>query len=168
MKAKTTPPAQKEVAALRMQRLLGMALDVSLGTVWRVREHLWMQTFGRGYDQNSTRLWHPGVSLRQTPPAALYEMVPMLHGTTDEQGPVVVHGLTLERGPRAATSFGKIIRPGQFSVQKIVRPGAEVDQESLSGPWYARSSIMCNMDKPRFTCAETQELKSWAASKNLL
>lgn len=155
------------IHADRVRRLLAIAVDVSLGTVWRVREDVWDDRI-RSYDHESTRMWHPGVSLRLKPLVNLQEAIPLLHGTSGEQGPVVARGLTEECGPNHATSFGHLIRPAQVGADHLVEPDPSADPRETDGPWFRRKRVAANLHKPRFDPSERAELESWARERGLL
>jgi hypothetical protein len=155
----------------RIERLLQICLDVSLGTVWRVREDLWRETFraqGQRYDEHGTRCWHPGLSLREQPVSSLHEYVPMLFGATGEHGPVVVRGLSRERGPAHATSFGRILRPAHLSVRAMTSPPSDAPADRLTGPWFDRSRVSRNAHKPKLDQNELENLRAWAQRRGLI
>ena len=148
-------------------------MDVSFGTVWRVREDFWQGAFavaGQRYDEGSLRRWHPGVSLRapDEPVHSPYDYVPLLHGTTGESGPVVARGLTKEQGPAHPTSFGRIVAPALAAVNDITRPAPDADADRPAGYWQDYKVISANLDKPRFDPAETAALRAWAVRRRLL
>lgn len=157
----------------RWQRLFRAAVDVSFGTVWRVREEFWQGAFsvaGYLYDENSRRLWHPGVSLRSPaePVRSPYDYVPLLHGTTGDGGPVVARGLTREQGPAHPTSFGRIVAPALAAIDDITRPAPDADPDRPARYWQDYKIVSANLDKPRFSPAESAALRTWAVRRRLL
>lgn len=161
----TTEQVQKE----RLSRLLSARLDMSLGTVWRVRESLWKECFrqqGQPYD--SDREWHPGVSLRDTPLTCVNEFIPMLHGSSGDHGPVVARGLSFEKGPDYPTSFGGIVRPAKVCFKDANTSTAAAEKAGLEGRMIDRLPVSANLDKPRFNEAELADLRAWAKARNLL
>jgi hypothetical protein len=159
----TTEQVQKE----RVSRLLSACLDMALGTVWRVRESLWKDSFRQqGQSYESDREWHPGVSLRATPLTCVNEFIPMLHGSSGDHGPVIARGLSREKGPHYPTSFGGIVRPAKVRFRDAnPRDPASVE---LEGRLIDRSPVSANLDKPRLSEAELAELRGWAEARNLL
>ena len=155
----------------RLERLLQLCLDVSFGTVWRVREDLWRETFRahrQRYDEDGTRCWHPALSLREQPVTSLHEYVPMLFGATGEHGPVVVRGLSYERGPAHPTSFGRILRPAPLSVREITSPAPDAPADRLTGRWFERSRVSRNAHKPKLDQGELDDLRAWAQRRGLV
>ena len=165
------PASHEDVRKLRILRLLQTCLDVSLGTVWRVREDLWRERFqqqDQRYDQHGTRTWHPAVSLRQGPLTSLHEIIPMLHGSTGDGGPVVVRGLTRERGSLHATSFGRVVRPAKITATEITSPAPDAKRDTLTGSFFERQRVFVNFDKPRLAEVELADLRTWAQKRGLL
>lgn len=153
----------------RLSRLLKACFDMALGTVWRVRESLWKDSFrqqGQPYDSN--REWHPGVSLRTAPLTCVNEYIPMLHGSSGDAGPVVARGLSRERGTQHPTSFGRILRPANISLKDPHLKERVSGSEKLEGRLIDRSPVSANLDKPRFNEEELADLRRWANSRNLL
>ena len=144
----------------RLLALLAKCLDVGFGTLWWIREDL-LKDFVSEYDQTSDRVGHPGLSLRQAPIRGLYEIVPLLHGTSGNRGPVVVRGLS-ERGADYSTSFGRLLFPARIPVAEFVRPAPDADPEKLTGPWHKRCRITANWLKPRLAESELAALHVWA------
>jgi hypothetical protein len=147
-----------DIKAIRLQALLNACLDVSFGTLWWIREDLWKER-NPAYDQESEKIAHPGVSIRSSPPAGLYEFVPVLHGTS-RSGPVAVLGLS-RRQPLRPTYFGRLSFPAEIPILEFVRPAKDTDPEALVGPWYRRSRTSPNLDKLRVTPDEAAALEAW-------
>lgn len=152
----------EESRAKRMANLLVTCLDVSLGAVWWVNEGILKERLPH-YDQDSTRERHPCVSLRAEPARSLYDSVPMLFGTSGNQGPVVARGLT-QGNPNYATSFGQIIQPARLTVWEYVankrRSEDELEASTEDTSWRVRP----NAWKPRFNDTEMAALEAWLAS----
>jgi len=161
----TTEQVQKE----RVSKVLSTCLDMSLGTVWRVRESLWKECFrqqGEPYD--SDREWHPGVSLRAAPLTCVNEFIPMLYGSSGAHGPVVARGLSREKGPHHPTSFGGIVRPARVCFKDATAKMRALGKRDLEGRMIDRSPVSANLDKPRLSEAELADLRRWAKARNLL
>ena len=162
---------QDEVQRKRVSQLLNACIDMTFGTVWRIREELWKETFwlqGQAYDLDSTRHWHPGLSLRITPLTSVHEYIPMLHGSSGDEGPVVVRGLTREKAHDHPTSFGKIVRPAKVTAKAATSLASDVRKEQLEGRMSDRTLVSANLDKPRLDAAELEDLRRWAENRNLL
>jgi hypothetical protein len=149
-----------DLAVSRLQSLLNACLDVSFGTLWWIREDLWKER-QTDYDQQSESIGHPGLSIRSAPPEGLYEIVPLLHGTT-RYGPIAVAGLT-RRQPLRTTYFGQLLFPAQIPVTEFTRPAQDADPDELTGPWYCRARTSPNLDKLRITSDEAEVLTAWQA-----
>lgn len=102
-------PNYDEVKRERMAKAVRTVMDYSLGTLWWVDEGLWREQLASRYDQNSTRMAHPGLSMLAHPVQDLYSRVPMLHGSSHGHG-VMVKGLTAEE-PERTSSFGPLLAP---------------------------------------------------------
>ncbi len=167
----TAPLSHDEARNIRLHRLLETCIDVSFGTVWRVREELWRERFreeGQPYDEEGTRQWHPGISMWESPLASLFEFLPMLHGSTGDHGPVVVRGLTRECGPAHPTSFGRIVRPARISAKEITSTCPDAQKNRLTGWMIYRRRVTANLHKPKLDQSELAELRSWAKRRGLL
>ncbi|NLF17965.1 MAG: hypothetical protein GX595_12055 [Lentisphaerae bacterium] len=158
------PPSMAAARAARLAAALARCVDVSAGTLWRVREDAWVQRLEKGY--RSTRSWHPGLSLRQgRPPASLYEQVPMLHGSSGSGHGFVVRGVTRQLGPAHATHFGHFA-PVSFAVVDLVGVAALASEAPpLAGFGLDRYAVTVNHDKPRVTADEYRCMESWARQR---
>lgn len=145
----------------RLQALLSACIDLSFGTLWWIREDLWKER-QPGYSQESERIAHPGLSVRSVPPAGLFELVPLLHGTSG-YGPVAVSGLT-RRQPLKTSYFGRLLFPAQIPVVEFTRPARDADPDELTGPWYRRARTSPNWEKLRITSSEAAALEQWQAT----
>ena len=155
----------------RVEQLLRLCLDTTFGTVWRVREDLWRETFRtvrQRYDEHGTRGWHPSVSLREFPPTSLNEFIPMLHGTTGTAGPVVVRGLTPELGTAHPTSFGQIVRPAPIALREMTSPAPDASPDGLTGYWSDHKRVASNSHKPKLDSEELDCLRAWATRRGIL
>ena len=92
-------PSCDEVKRERMTKAVRTVMDYSLGTLWWVDEGLWREQLASRYDQNSTRVAHPGLSMLAHPVQDLFSRIPMLHGSSHGHG-VMVKGLTAEEPER--------------------------------------------------------------------
>jgi hypothetical protein len=164
------PPSQAAASAARLAAALARCLDVSIGTVWRIREDAWRDYLAH-YD-GEKRDWHPGLSVRAEPVSSLYEMIPLLFGSSSWTGPVPVRGLTRERGPRSLTWFGRRVQPAYFPVPEFAdprpSPRSRAHPGELVGRDLDRYRVAVNHDKPRLDPDELEDLKRWARSRRLL
>lgn len=151
-----------------MAQLLAAVLDVSFGTIWRVREDLW-KAHQAGYHLASSRTWHPGVSIRRQDAGgvALWDAVPMLHGTSGDAGPVVVRGISDGSDSGKATSFGRLVAPARFGVGEFVSRAPDAKAGDVEGPWFRRRKISANLPKPKLEPKEVAELGAWARERGL-
>ncbi len=140
--------SKEEVDLKRWHRLITVCLDVKRGTLWWIKEHCW-QAGLRNYDRNSSRNAHPGLSIREKPPAHPYEMIPFLHGTSGQQGPVVVRGLSADKDNDYPTSFGHL-SPAELGVDDFRTHGIEA-----------------NRHKPKLMKDELTKLNSWLKERGL-
>ena len=87
--------------------------DVSMGTLWRVKESVWKDQLPSFYVAKEKTKMHPGVSIMQAKSASSEITVPLLHGTSGKKGPVVVKGISNEQkyDENHKCYFGKIIYP---------------------------------------------------------
>jgi len=88
--------------------------DCGYGTLWWCREDVVLERFfGWGA---SDRTCHPVLSVyRERRDPDDRSDVPMLVGTSGMEGPVLVRGLSEDRGPEHPTVFGRLVAPGHFS-----------------------------------------------------
>jgi Ni,Fe-hydrogenase III component G len=161
---KTAEEARDE----RLSAALAVCFDTRMGTLWRVREDLWAEQMAGIAQYTAKRQWHPGVSLRQKPVRSVYEYIPMLHGTSGDQGPIVVRGITKREGPDYPTSFGRIVSPALVSAREIVDdlgepPAGIPDYDPLMD-----RRVVSNHDKPRLNPSEMKALTDWAEKKGLM
>ena len=153
-----------DVYRQRWELLLTTCFDMGRGTLWQVREDLWKQHLKIHY--NSNRVWHPGLSLMKRKLGSIREYVPMLHGTTDKRGPVVVKGITTDKGEDHTTSFGRIIRPTPLPATAMIPVGSTKKELPKTNTLRTRG-ISQNIHKPRITDKEMKELNNWLATRGL-
>lgn len=121
-------PSYEEAKRERMTKAVRTVMDYSLGTLWWVDERLWQEQLASRYDQNSTRVAHPGLSMLIYPVQDLYSRIPMLHGSSHGHG-VKVKGLTADE-PNRSSFFGPLLAPipvpesVPFGRQPRMRPNA--------------------------------------------
>lgn len=71
---------QREAKEDRLFQILTTVLSLRFGTLWWVQEKLW-QSCLPSYDQDSTRVAHPGLYVRKKQSfSSLYEPIPLMHG----------------------------------------------------------------------------------------
>ncbi len=138
-----------------INELLTRTWDSGFGTIWRIREDLWREVLSN-YPW-SGRLWHPAVSLRSSPFRADHSYVPMLHGVSGDQGPVVARGLTEEGGEDYPTSFGKIRSPGKIVSSEFNTATFDSELER----WSRCTRVAMNFHKPRLDQLEASALRKW-------
>lgn len=155
-----------DVYSRRWELLLTTCFDMGKGTLWKVREDVWKTNLRQNH-YNSTRTWHPGLSLMKRKLGSIREYVPMLHGTTDTRGPVVVKGITTDKGEDHSTSFGRMIRPAPLPVTAMIPTGPVNADLPKSNPLRTRG-ISQNTHKPNLTDTEMNNLNNWLDSKGLL
>ena len=139
---------QKESDLLRWHKMICTLFDLLRGSIWWVKESVWLKTIS-SYDRKSIRLGHFGLSIRKTPPVTPYEMMPMLHGTSGSQGPVVAYGLSENNGGSYPTSFGHLA-PADLSVED-----------------FQYGCIKRNDHKPKLTPSEYVSLENWLKIRGL-
>lgn len=154
-----------EVALQRWECLLTTCFDLGKGTLWQVREDIW-QAHLRLKHYRSNRVWHPGLSLMERKLENSREYIPMLHGTTDTRGPVVVKGITTDKGEDHTTSFGRTIRPTALPVVALI-PGGPVKEEIPRTNPLRKCGIHQNIHKPRITDDELQHLNAWLGTRGM-
>ena len=141
-------PSQEEVELIRWHRMICVCYNLVKGSIWWVKEEVWKRTNIR-YDQHSTRKGHFGLSIRKAPPVTPYEMMPMLHGTSGTQGPVVARGLSANRPLDYPTSFGH-----------LAPANLELDE-------YRHKNITPNEFKPKLNDREMENLDKWMKRQGL-
>ncbi len=141
------------------RRLMAWQLFLpELGTLWRVREDVWIENANCQYDVRSTRKWHPGLSFGLSPEQLQCGMaVPMAHGTSGRHGPIVVRGITARQGPDYATSFGSVIAP--IDLLDFGSAPEKRDKNLLTGEWWEFSRVSVNWDKRKLTALEQAALE---------
>lgn len=141
---------QDESDLLNMYRALRGLCDMTRGSLWWVQESIWKTRLGSRYrPPREERLGHPGLNIRRSPPDSPYEQVPMLHGTSGKQGPVVARGLTKEDAPDYSTSFGHL-GPAEMGIGDFRKQG-----------------ILPNRHKPRLAPDEMSDLNAWLEKRGL-
>jgi hypothetical protein len=154
-----------EVQLQRWELLLTTCFDMGKGTLWKVREDVW-KTYLRDKRYRSNRTWHPGLSVMRRRLESRREYVPMLHGTSDSRGPVIVKGITQEKGEDYTTSFGRIIRPAPLPAAALI-PSGHIKQELPKDNPLRKCGMAQNTHKPRITDEEMKELDGWLNRRKL-
>jgi len=143
--------------------------DFSTGTLWRVREDIWINNLSK-YDKESSRKWHPGLSIaNQKTNLGNETTIPVLHGSSGKSGPVVVAGITSEEpySEDHKCVFGKILQPvllNRSKMEELDRTG-EVFNQDLGKRWYETFEVIPNRYKPRINADENNQLKSFLERK---
>ena len=143
--------------------------DFGKGTLWRVREDVWINNL-RKYDKESSRKWHPGLSVANNKSNLDNEAtIPVLHGRSGKSGPVVVTGITSEEpySEDHKCVFGKILQPVLFKrgkMEELDRAG-EVFNQDLGNRWYESFEVIHNRYKPRINADENNQLQSFLKRK---
>lgn len=158
----------EQIQNKRLSAMLATCLDTSIGTLWRVREDIWVNQLRNAIRYRAQRKWHPGLSLRRRSAASVYEYIPMLHGSSGRRGPVVVKGITREKGPDYDCSFGRIVRPAAILGRELVDAADEPPFEIAPHSRLRYRRVVQNCDKPRISDHELQSLKAWAKRRHLI
>lgn len=123
------------------------------GTLWWCEENTVREHFA-GWRVND-RACHPVLSIYKAgPPAAEDGDIPMLVGSSGQNGPVLVRGLSKERGPDYPTVFGRIIAPGHFRHGDFY---PDIDTEVVGGKHEFNirpAAVWLNEHKPRVDASE--------------
>jgi hypothetical protein len=129
-------------SAERRFNALDFLLDYSKGTLWWVNDLLWKEA-----DDNFVvkRKGHPGLSLARRRVKSIYDVVPMLIGTTKNGGRSVAVGNITEtiKGSTRSTHFS-VVRPFPLRF----------------GEFGKKSGIYRNDYKPRISDSEMELLNS--------
>jgi len=128
--------------------------DCTQGTLWRVREDLWKECL---QDYDSDRRWHPGLCLGTNPVEDQLPIAIMSHGSSGTSGPLVLRGLTEERGQDYPSSFGSLMAP--IAGIEFVTTAPDADPEDLSGPWWKKRRVSVNWHKRRLTEHEQEKFE---------
>ena len=116
--------------------IVGGVVDVSLGTMWRVREWRWKQVIPRelDYDLDSKAFEHPGISIFDQPPPYSW-FIPMLHGRSmGTSRSVWVSGFSRD-DPQRLTAFGHLFRPAEGLGPRLWIGDFPVDGPTLKKEW---------------------------------
>ena len=143
--------------------------DFGAGTLWRVREDVWINSLSK-YDKESSRRWHPGLSVANNKSNLDNEAtIPVLHGRSRKSGPVVVTGISNEEPYSDVHKcvFGKILQPvliNKNKMEELDRTG-EVFHQDLGNRWYETFEVIPNRYKPRINADENNQLQSFLERK---
>lgn len=91
----------------RFLNLILACADTSRGTLWRVKEPVWIRNVEHFVDRN--RKEHVGLSIRNRPCAGLADMIPMLIGTSKRKASAF--SVTGCFGPRSKQTTFFRLRP---------------------------------------------------------
>lgn len=142
-------------------KMFNLLYDYLAGTLWRVREDMWIAKIP-GYT-DSSRKWHPALSVRKTPLNSL-ETIPMLLGTSKKSGgKIKIKGISKELGSDHVTHFGKRLVP--FSPADFCSHDKKAGQTSEM--MTDIKPVCVNFDKKRITDDEMKQLESWMKEKGL-
>ena len=137
--------------------------DVSLGTLWRVKESVWKDQLPTFYISQKSKKMHPGLSILNDEVKSSSKIVPLLHGTSSSKGPVVVKGFSNDSekyDENHKCSFGKILRPVRIPKKKMEEYDLSnsVFKSDLGPMWYVEFDVIPNRDKPRVSIDEKEKL----------
>jgi hypothetical protein len=130
----------------RWFRLLSFADHYHFGSLWYLRETLLKRRFV-GYDANSTRIGHPGVSISQNRFGSLQDTVKMLIGSSRRRGRAFTATGVFPNSPPEAKTYFQTMRPVS------VLPEDFFPQDG------AAPEVMRNDHKPHLTETEKAGLK---------
>jgi hypothetical protein len=148
--------------SLNLSNLL-FSTDVSLGTLWRVKESVWKDQLPTFYISKKSKKMHPGLSILNDEDKSSCKIVPLLHGTSCSKGPVVVKGFSNDSekyGENHKSSFGKILRPARIPKKKMEEYDLSNSffKSDLGPMWYLEFDVMPNRHKPRVSIDEKEKL----------
>ena len=143
--------------------------DFGPGTLWRVREDVWINSLSK-YDKESSRKWHPGLSVANNKSNLDNEAtIPVLHGRSGTSGPVVVTGISNEEpySEDHQSVFGKILHPVLLKREKMeeLDSSGEVLNQDLGSRWYDTYEVVPNRYKPRINADENNQLQLFLERK---
>lgn len=95
----------------RKAAVIGHLVDVTFGSMWWIKEHLWVRAIPTPfrYRANPQRHEHPGISILEEQP--LQHQVPVMHGSSNgTEESVWISGFS-ENNPSQYTAFGHLISP---------------------------------------------------------
>ena len=142
--------------------VLLFSTDVSMGTLWRVKESVWKDQLPSFYVAKEKTKMHPGLSIMQAKSASSEITVPLLHGTSGKKGPVVVKGISNEQkyDENHKCSFGQIICPALIPKKKMEEfdRSTTVFDPGLGPNWDAEFDVIPNRHKPRVSIDEKEKL----------
>ena len=143
--------------------------DFGAGTLWRVREDVWINSLSK-YDKESSRKWHPGLSVANNTSNLDNEAtIPVLHGRSGKSGPIVVTGISNEEpySEDHQSVFGKILHPVPLKREKMeeLDSSGEVLNQDLGSRWYDTYEVVPNRYKPRINTDENNQLQSFLERK---
>ncbi|NMA44962.1 MAG: hypothetical protein GX945_00215 [Lentisphaerae bacterium] len=133
----------------RWMRLFTFGINCSFGTLWYIREDLLKRAMS-GYDQQSTRKAHPGVSINRAAPTGLRDVVSMLVGTSKVRG----YGCFF-----STTGISPNAEPEKRTYFNILRP-VRVQPYDFLNTREAPADIERNTHKPSLTAKECKKLKT--------
>lgn len=116
------------------------------GTLWFIKEAL-LKGAMAGYDQHSTRLAHPGLSIQHHNVVGLQDTISMLVGTSKK------HGMTF-----ATTDVTKQAGPDKKTYFEVMRP-VHVSPDSFFSTRETTANLERNTHKPSLSTNECGELK---------
>ena len=137
-----TGPDYKE----RFLRAMMSLLDMTRGTLWRVKEAVWIRRVP-GYVDGGRKL-HVGLAVRRNPPTSVSDIFPLLIGTSREYG---------DPGGRLSVSgcFGPVSKKLTYFRYRPV-------QSPLADAWDEAEGAMIrrNHFKPRLSPDEAKRLNA--------
>jgi hypothetical protein len=144
--------------------------DVSLGTLWRVKESVWKDKLPSFYVAKEKTKMHPGLSISKYDASEADDVIPLLHGTTSPKGPVVVKGISNDNEKYKENhkcSFGQIIFPALIPKKKMEEfdRSTTVFDPGLGPKWTEEFDVIPNRYKPRITSKEREQLDSYLKRK---
>lgn len=111
------------------------------GSLWWCRESKMKERFSKWKDNDRT--CHPVISIYKAQRKHFdLSPIPMLSGSSGMNGPVLIRGLSKERGENHPTVFGIIIKPGSFprkdffaTLQSEIKNGRKVFANIPANVW---------------------------------
>ncbi len=136
--------------------------DYSIGTLWRIREDLLKERV-RGYDQNSDRHDHAGMSINRFRLTSR-ERIPMLIGRSNPRGGnLKIKGIFPSRDADAITYFGNTFAPIEPTDFTDAPPGS--NPNVLTGDLLLSKRVVVNWHKKKVTPEERRDVLAWMSKK---
>jgi hypothetical protein len=140
--------------------------DFTRGTIWKFRENKWKNQLVDKNGESGEFSWNLVLSIRRKQPVSLFELVPILHGVSEDISGVVVKDLT-PNSTEQNTAVFRNIGPSPFPVSCLHKSAELEGTEKPFDSILYHDDLSKNRWKPKLNDNELASLFTFLKKRGL-